>query len=118
VFEAAGAGDEIARDVIESTGRAVAWGVHLLALAYDLEHIVIGGGVSHAGEPFMAPVRREIERLREASPVARELLAPGVVQLLPPGADAGAWGAVTVAREALARGLPARVGRGREVGHA
>lgn len=118
VFAAAAAGDSVATGVIESTGRAVAWGIHLLALAYDLQHIVIGGGVSHAGEPFMAPVRREIERLRDASPLARELLAPGVVQLLPPGADAGAWGAVTVAREALARGLAPPAGRGREVGHA
>jgi glucokinase len=117
VFEAAAGGDAIAADIIESAGRAVGWGIHLLALAYDLELIVIGGGVSHAGEPFMAPVRREIERLRDASPLARELLAPGVVQLLPPGADAGAWGAVTIARDALAR-RPRAVAPGREVDHA
>jgi glucokinase len=117
VFEAAAAGDAIAAEVIESAGRAVGWGIHLLALAYDLELIVIGGGVSHAGEPFMAPVRREIERLRDASPLARELLAAGVVQLLPPGADAGAWGAVTIARDALAR-RPRAVAPGREVDHA
>jgi glucokinase len=118
VFEAAAAGDEIAVQVIEAMGRAIAWGVHLLAVAYDLEHIVIGGGVSHAGEPFMTPIRREVERLRDASPLARELLAPDVVKLLPPGADAGAWGAVTVARETLAKGLAAPADRGREVGHA
>lgn len=117
VFEAAAAGDPVAVEVIESAGRSVGWGIHLLALAYDLELIVIGGGVSHAGEPFMAPVRREIERLRGASPLARELLAPGVVQLLPPGADAGAWGAVTVARAALDGRARAAAPR-REVDHA
>jgi hypothetical protein len=100
----------------------VAWGVHLLALTYDVERIVLGGGVSHAGEPFMAPIRRELDRFRDASPLAREVLVPGLVELLPPGADAGAWGAVTVAREALAaertteRGLGAPDARGREVG--
>ena len=114
VFAAAEAGDLVAIDVIEDAGRAVAWGVHLLALAYDVERIVLGGGVSHAGEPFMGPIRRELERFREASPLAREVLVPGLVELLPPGADAGAWGAVTVAREALA----VEAARGREVGHA
>lgn len=101
VFAAAAIGDPVARDVLEASGRAVAWGIHLLALAYDVERIVIGGGVSHAGEPFMAPVRRELERLRAASPLAAELLQPDLVQLLPPGVDAGAWGAVTIALESL-----------------
>jgi glucokinase len=102
VFAAARAGDQVARDVIESTGRAIAWGIHLLALAYDVERIVIGGGVSHAGEQFIAPIRRALDRYRAASPLAAEILLPDLVQLLPAGADAGAWGAVTVARESLA----------------
>jgi len=120
VFAAAAEGDQVAGEVIDSVSRAVAWGVHLLALAYDVERIVIGGGVSHAGEPFIAPVRRELERIRAASPLAREILVPGRVQLLPPGADAGAWGAVVVAREALARstGRDERLVVRREVGHA
>jgi predicted NBD/HSP70 family sugar kinase len=101
VFAAAAVGDEVAREVIESAGRAIAWGIHLLALAYDVERIVIGGGVSHAGEAFMVPIRRELDRFRVASPLAAEILLPELVQLLPAGADVGAWGAVTVAREAL-----------------
>ena len=103
VFAAAAAGDEVAMDVIETAGRAIAWGVHLLALSYDVERIVLGGGVSHAGEPFMAPIRRELDRYRAASPLAAEILRPNLVQLLPPGADAGAWGGVAIARESLAR---------------
>lgn len=113
VFAAAADGDDVATEVIESTGRAIAWGIHLLALAYDVERIVIGGGVSHAGEPFMAPIRRELDRYRAASPLAAEILLPNLVQLLPPGADAGAWGAVTIARDSL--GLASQ---GLEVGHA
>jgi glucokinase len=105
VFAAAKAGDEVAIEVIDGTGRAIAWGIHLLALSYDVERIVVGGGVSHAGEPFMAPIRRELERFRAASPLAAEVLLPDLVQLLPAGADAGAWGAVTVARESLERQL-------------
>ena len=79
---------------------------------------MIGGGVSHAGEPFMAPIRRQLARYREASPLAAEILLPDLVQLLPADADAGAWGAVTVARESLdARRAVASAER-REVGHA
>jgi glucokinase len=127
VFAAAEAGDVVARDVIDSAGRADAWGIHLLALAYDVERIVVGGGVSHAGEPFMAPILRELDRYRAASPLAAEILLPDLVQLLPPGADAGAWGAVTIARESLGLGSeslglgsegPALAPQGREVGHA
>jgi predicted NBD/HSP70 family sugar kinase len=125
VFAAAAAGDDVAAHVIDAAGRAVAWGIHLLALAYDVERIVVGGGVSHAGEPFMAPIRRELDRYRAASPLAAEILQPDLVQLLPPGADAGAWGAVTVALEASHRSgtarpaaTPAAKAARREVGHA
>ena len=114
VFAAAAAGDDVASDVIESAGRAVAWGIHLLALAYDVERIVLGGGVSHAGEPFIAPIRRELDRHRAASALSAEILHEDLVELLPPGADAGAWGAVVAAREALPGDHRLR----REVGHA
>lgn len=117
VFAAAAAGDATALAVIESAARTVAWGIHLLALSYDVERIVLGGGVVHAGEPFIAPIRRELDRLRAVSPLAAEILLPDLVQVLPAGSDAGAWGAVIVAREALL-GAPAVAAAGREVGHA
>lgn len=102
VFAALAAGDAVAGEVIDAVGRAIAWSIHLLALAYDVERIIIGGGVSHAGEPFMAPIRRELDLYRSASALVAEILLPDCVQLLPPGSDAGAWGAVTLAREFLA----------------
>lgn len=117
VFAAAAAGDQVARDVVDASGRAIGWAIHLLALAYDVERIVIGGGVSHAGEPFMAPIRRQLDEYRAASPLSAEILSPDLVQLLPPGADAGAWGAVMVGREALEHGA-AFAYQERKVGHA
>jgi len=118
VFAAAAAGDDRAAAVIESAGRAVGWGIQLLAHAYDVERIVIGGGVSHAGEAFMAPVRRELDRFRAASALSDEILRPELVVLLPPGADAGAWGAVTVARELLEDDVGVGDAHGLGVGHA
>lgn len=117
VFAAAAGGDDTAAEVIESAARTVAWGIHLLALSYDVERIVLGGGVVHAGEPFVAPIRGELDRIRAASPLAAEILLPDLVQVLPAGSDAGARGAVIVAREALLR-APAVAAAGREVGHA
>ena len=115
VFAAASVGDPVATQVIADAGRAVAWGVHLLALAYNVDHLVIGGGVLHAGEPFIAPIRQELDRYRASSQLAEEVLGPDLVQFLPPGADAGAWGALTIAREAL---TASRDAPRREVGHA
>jgi hypothetical protein len=49
----------------------------------------------------MAPIRRELDRLRAASPIAGELLPQGIVEALPVGADAGVLGAVAIAQQAL-----------------
>ncbi len=101
IYEAAAAGDALACELVEDVGRKLAWAIHLLVMAYDVDRVVVGGGVSHAGEPFMDPIRRELERLRTASPTAGELLPAGVLETLPIGADAGAWGAVAIAQQAI-----------------
>jgi hypothetical protein len=62
---------------------------------------VIGGGVSHAGRTFEAPLQRELDRLRVASTLASALLSTDLVTVLPPEADPGAWGAVAIARAAV-----------------
>ena len=103
VYEAATAGDRLAGDLVEDVGRRLAWAIHLLVMAYDVDRVVLGGGVSHAGETFMAPIQRELDRLRAASPIAGELLPPDVVEALPVGADAGVLGAVAIAQQALTR---------------
>jgi glucokinase len=114
VYRAAAAGDPVACDIVEAVGRRLAWAVHLLVMTYDVERVVLGGGVSHAGEVFAAPIHRELDRLRAASALAREQLPHGIVEVLPPGADAGAWGAVTIAT----LGHAGIAGAGwREVGH-
>ena len=115
VYRAAANGDPLATEIADAVGRRLAWAVHLLVMAYDVERVVLGGGVSHAGETFVRPIQRELDRMRAASALAREQLAPGIVELLPPGADAGAWGAVVIAAAAHVR---IEAGHGwEEVGH-
>jgi predicted NBD/HSP70 family sugar kinase len=97
VFAAAAAGDPVGGEIAAEVGRHVARGIHELVMAYDVEVVALGGGVAGSGEAFLQPILRALEQLRDASPLAREVLSPGVVHLLPPDADAGAWGAVVLA---------------------
>ena len=97
VYEAVITGDEVALRIADEIGRRLAWAIHLLVMTYDVERVVLGGGVSHAGAAFLEPIQRELDRLRRTSALAREQLAPGIVELLPADADAGTWGAVTIA---------------------
>jgi glucokinase len=115
VYRAAASGDPLATEIADAVGRRLAWAVHLLVMAYDVERVVLGGGVSHAGETFVLPIQRELDRMRAVSALAREQLTPNIVELLPPGADAGAWGAVVIAASAHA-GIGAGQGW-EEVGH-
>ena len=63
VYQAAAAGDR-PPELVDDVGRRLAWAVHTLVMTYDVQRVVVGGGVSHAGSPFEAPLRRELERLR------------------------------------------------------
>jgi glucokinase len=98
VYDAAASGDPAAIALVDDVGRRLAWAVHTLVMAYDVQRVVVGGGVSHAGPSFEVPLRRELERLRDVSDLAGELLPADIVDVLPPEAEAGAWGAVAVAR--------------------
>jgi glucokinase len=107
VYAAAVAGDPLATRVVDDVGALIARAVHLLVLAYDIDVVAIGGGVTRAREAFLDPLRRGLDALRAESALARELLPPGVVQLLPP-ADIGAWGAAVLARSAVSDGHVSR----------
>jgi glucokinase len=101
VYEAAAAGDPLAIRVADDVGAMLARAIHLLVMTYDIEVVAVGGGVARAGEAFLDPLLRALDRLRDASPLARQVLASGVVHVLPAG-DTGAWGAIALARSAAA----------------
>jgi glucokinase len=113
VYQAAAAGDALALRVADEVAAFLARAVHLLVMTYDVEVVAVGGGLARAHEAFLDPLLRALDRLRDASPLAREVLVPGVVHLLPT-ADTGAWGAIALARTALAATNATPVGR--EVG--
>lgn len=114
VYAAARAGDPLACRIADEAGRALARVIYQLALGLDVERVCIGGGVSGAGEAFFRPIQQELDRLRNASALAAEALPNDMVQLMPPGSDAGVWGALTLARHGRTQRSVRRVSR-REV---
>jgi glucokinase len=116
VYRAAGAGDELAVAITNDVGVHLARAIRGIVLLYGIDRVVIGGGLSRAGQPFLRPILEELEREQAASPLISHALTPNPVELLPPDSDAGAWGAVVVARAGLRNHVP--VAREREVADA
>jgi glucokinase len=98
VHAAAAAGDALAAEIVAAAGRALARAIHGLVMTYDVERVIVGGGVAGAGRPFLASIETALDVTRASSELAAEMLEPGIVELLPDGSDTGAWGAITVAR--------------------
>ena len=99
VTQAARDGDPLATELITDMGRWLGIGLANLAAAFDPACIVVGGGVSEAGELLLAPTREAF---------ARQLLGRGhrpEPPILPAalGADAGFIGAADMARSAARR---------------
>ncbi|MFF1506433.1 ROK family protein [Streptomyces sp. NPDC058326] len=62
LFEAAAAGDRAATEVVERVAARFARGLAALLLVLDPDRVVIGGGVSRAGDVLLEPVRRHLRR--------------------------------------------------------
>jgi predicted NBD/HSP70 family sugar kinase len=98
VYAAAAAGDATARGIADHAGAALARAIHALVMTYDVERIVLGGGVSRAGAAFLDPILRELDAMRAASELATDMLPADVVAVSPDGGDVGTWGGISVAR--------------------
>lgn len=110
VFAAAAAGDLTAGRIVDRAAAAIARMVHELVLAYDVELVVIGGGISRAGSPLLERVQAGLDRIGAPSPFAAELLGETDVRLVGSDHDVGTRGAIAllgpdlkgvVAREAV-----------------
>lgn len=60
LFEAAAAADRAATDVVERVAARFARGLVAMLLVLDPDRVVIGGGVSRAGDALLDPVRRHL----------------------------------------------------------
>lgn len=85
--------DPIARDVWDTAVQALAISFAHLVLAVDPERIIIGGGLSQAGETLLAPIRQQLGillRWREVPSIVTAKLA----------GSAGRWGAAILGCQA------------------
>jgi glucokinase len=98
VTEAALAGDEAARGVLDLIGSRLGVALTSFANIFEPEVFVIGGGVMAAGDLLLDPARKTLRE--RALPPMRE--TPVVVAEL--GPDAGMIGAAAMARLELEQG--------------
>jgi glucokinase len=99
VFEAARQGDPIAAGIIQQASRYLARAIQFLIMAYDVQMVVLGGGVTHAGPALLDPILVELAALRSQSALATAMLPDDKISLLPAGYNAGAWGAIMMSVE-------------------
>lgn len=91
VTDAAIAGDQVAREVMATAGRHLGVGLASFANIFDPDVIIIGGGVSAAGDLLLEPAREEL-RARALPPMNKT-----PVKLAELGPDAGMIGAAAMA---------------------
>lgn len=91
VYRAAISKDTLAQNIMEETGWLLGIGISSLANIFNPDVVVIGGGVSKAGDMILAPAR-EVVRKRAMPGIAEQ------VQILPAvlGEDAGCIGAAGI----------------------
>ena len=98
VFSAAAEGDARAVAVRDTFVAAVAAAVRLIVLTYDVERVVLGGGVAEVGVPLLDAVRAVLRRQAAGSGLLRSLAIADRVLLAPPGAPVAPVGAALAVR--------------------
>jgi len=90
------AGDAAAIEAFREVAQAFATGVHNLVHCFMPERVVIGGGVSQAGDLLLEPVRWQLDQCNMGCPTAGKdvVLASG-------GDDVGLLGAYALWRDAI-----------------
>jgi glucokinase len=99
VSQAAMAGDPAAIELFAEIGEWLGVGIANLAAAYDPGTVVVGGGVSDAGELLLAPARQAFRRAL----TGRGFRPEAAIRLAELGPEAGLVGAADLARATVRR---------------
>jgi predicted NBD/HSP70 family sugar kinase len=97
LFAAAASGDPTAQPLAESVTDYLAQAIHWLSAAYDVDTIVLGGGVAQAGQPLLDLLRYALVKTAGTSTLATRTLDPNRIRLSPNGEPHGARGAALLA---------------------
>lgn len=96
IFDAADAGDAGATRLRADLSRGVAAAVRVLILTADVDTVIIGGGLSALADRLRREVVTHLDASADESAFLRSLHLADRVELLPPGAPAGALGAALI----------------------
>ncbi len=111
ITQAARDGDPLSIELLAEMGTWLGVGLAGLAAAFDPGCILIGGGVSTAGDLLLAPTKAAFSRTL----TGRGHRTEPVIRLAALGPDAGFVGAADMARSAARRSRRARTGRAERV---
>jgi glucokinase len=92
-FAAAAAGDPLAAAAVDVLCDGVGLAIQLLVLAAGAEHVVIGGGLTGLGAPFVEGVRADLRRRGRASRMIAALDLESRFELVPASVPVAAIGA-------------------------
>ncbi|MCA9924740.1 MAG: ROK family protein [Anaerolineales bacterium] len=101
VYAAAQSGNKAAQQVIQYVSGTISRTIQWLIMSYDVDKLLLGGGVSRAGEAFLQPILKELSHLRMQSTLAKEMLLDDKVALIPQAYNAGVWGAILLAEQMM-----------------
>ncbi len=94
MFEAAASGDEVATDVVDNVCFYLGLALANIANTVNPSKIVIGGGVSKAGDKLLSPLERDFRRF------ALKRVAEGAeFKIATLGNDAGVIGGAWLAKQ-------------------
>jgi glucokinase len=96
IAEAAGEGDALALEVFEETGYYIGLGIASMVNLLNPELVVVGGGVSQAGDLIMGPIVRSSK-----ANAINTLIATCPIVLAELGDDAGIYGGASLALDAV-----------------
>ena len=97
VAEAARGGDPMAVEVWDETVEYLALGVGNVIAAFAPGAVILGGGVSTAGDQLLVPLRRRIQESVKIAPVEKVRIEQAAL-----GGDSGVYGALILGRQAFA----------------
>lgn len=97
VYQLAAAGDDVAGRVVARAAGYLGRAIYLLLMAYDVEYVVLGGGVTRAGAAFEHPLRRAMAQMRADSQLTASMMPDEKVDIIPADYNAGVIGAVYLA---------------------
>ncbi|MEM7115410.1 MAG: ROK family protein [Chloroflexota bacterium] len=103
LYDLADTGYFPAQLAVTRISKSIARAIQLLLLTYDVEKVVIGGGVARLGDQLLQPILKELNQLQQQSLLARRMLAPAKVTVIPADFNPGLWGAIHLAQQGLQR---------------